>query len=126
MHSKYPNVFKPIKIGPVEIKNRFYASPHVNPLTVPNGGPSEDYIHYIAARARGGCGLVMVSLAALERSRFVLPSPHLKETIPQFAELARVIHAADAKIFGELWYWWGAGGQWGPLSPPAPGMSASA
>ena len=33
MHAKYPNVFNPIKLGPVEIPNRFFFSPHGVHLT---------------------------------------------------------------------------------------------
>ena len=28
MHPKYPHVFSPMKLGPVEIENRFYFAPH--------------------------------------------------------------------------------------------------
>ena len=34
MHSRYPRVFSPIELGPVEIPNRFYFSPHGVALTV--------------------------------------------------------------------------------------------
>ena len=90
MHPKYPNIFKPIKIGPIEIANRFYQSPHVNPLTNFDGGPTDDYIAYVIQRVKGGCGLVLQSFCSLDRSRYVLPSPHNKAALSQFATFHQV------------------------------------
>ena len=47
---KYPHVFSPIRLGPVEVKNRFYFSPHGNPLSV-GMGPSDGFAYYYAERA---------------------------------------------------------------------------
>lgn len=125
MHPRYPHIFSPIKVGPVDIPNRFYSSPHVCPLTTHAGAPSDDYIAYYMARVKGGCGLVILSLAAHDRSRYVGPSPYLKETVPAFRELTTQVHAANAKIFGQLWYWWGAPGHWSSFSTPAPALTPS-
>jgi 2,4-dienoyl-CoA reductase-like NADH-dependent reductase (Old Yellow Enzyme family)/thioredoxin reductase len=125
MHPKYPKMFSPIKLGPIEIPNRFYSSPHATPLVTARGGPTQDYINYNVERTKGGAGLLIVSVSALERSRFVQPSAYPKENIAGYRAFADAVHAAGGKVFGELWYWWGAAGPWGPLSPPAPSMSAS-
>lgn len=125
MHPKYPKMFSPIKLGPIEIPNRFYSSPHATPLVTARGGPTQDYINYNVERTKGGTGLLIVSVSALERSRFVQPSAYPKENIAGYRAFADAVHAAGGKVFGELWYWWGAAGPWGPLSPPAPSMSAS-
>jgi len=125
MHPKYPHVFSPIRLGPAQIANRFYESPHICPFTTPAGGPSADFIAYYLARVRGGCGLVIVSMAVHDRSRYVQPSPYRKETIPEFRALTEAVHEAGGKIFGQLWYWWGASGHWDPLSTPAPALTPS-
>src|SRR5438477_8145314 len=125
MHAKYPNVFKPIKLGPVELKNRFYQSPHIIPHTSPQGAPTEDSCAYVAERAKGGVGLVMTSMSVPARGRGVLPTPHLKENIPAFRKLADAVHAAGAKYIVELWYHWGRPGVWANWSHPAPIMSPS-
>lgn len=125
MHPKYPHVFSPIKLGPVDIPNRFYSSPHICPLTTSTGAPSEDFIHYYTERVRGGCGLAILSLAGHERSIFVQPSPYPKENIPAFRALADAVHEAGGKIFGQIWYWWGTPGHWDPMSPPMPALTPS-
>lgn len=125
MHPKYPKIFSPIRLGPVEVANRFYLSPHASPLVDARGGPSDEYISYKMERVKGGTGLLIVSMSALERSRFVQPTCFPEETVPGLKVLCDEVHAEGGRIFGELWYWWGAAGPWGPLSPPAPSMSAS-
>ena len=40
--AKYPHVFSPIKIGPVEVRNRFYFSPHGTPLTAASESGSQE------------------------------------------------------------------------------------
>ncbi len=125
-HPKYPNIFSPIRLGPIELPNRFYFSPHGTALTV-GTRPSDDYTHYNVARVKdNGCGLVVSSLVVHDRGVSYQPSPYPAENIPSFRAMADAVHAAGGKIFGQLWYWWGSLGQWQPLSPPAPSLGASA
>src|SRR5438094_6502354 len=125
-HPAYPNIFKPIRLGPVEIPNRFYFSPHGVPLSV-GSAPGEDFIAYNVERVKdGGCGLVITSMTVHERGRAFQPSPFLKENIPAFRAMTEALHAAGGRFFGELWYWWGMYGHWQPLSTPAPSLGPSA
>ena len=125
MHPKYPNIFKPIRLGPVELPNRFYMSPHAVPMAV-GTKPSDDYIHYNVERVKNdGCGLIILTMTLHGRSRIFQPSPHPKENIPVFRVLADAIHDAGGKIFGEPYYQWATFGQWQPLSPPAPAFGPS-
>jgi 2,4-dienoyl-CoA reductase-like NADH-dependent reductase (Old Yellow Enzyme family) len=125
-HPTYPHVVAPLKIGPVTVPNRFYASPHAVPHTNPGGGPSEDFTAYYEARVRdGGCGLVTLSMIIPERTKGVQPRPHAPQNVGDFRTFVDRIHAHGAKVFGELWYWWGRPGQWTKLSPPAPSFNAS-
>jgi 2,4-dienoyl-CoA reductase-like NADH-dependent reductase (Old Yellow Enzyme family) len=125
MNPRYPNIQRAIKLGPVELKNRFYSSPHICPTTTGRGAPTEDFNAYYATRARGGPGLIMVSMSVPARARGVMPTPHLKENIPALRAMADAVHAEGAKCIVEIWYHWARPGQWGPWSPPAPALSAS-
>ena len=125
MHPRYPNVFSPIKLGPIEIPTRFFFAPHGSSLSA-GTKPSNDLVAYSVERVKGGgCGLVIVALVAHERGRTRQPSPHPKENLAAFRVFADAIHAAGGKIFGQIFYWWGGFGQWQPLSPPAPSMGPS-
>ena len=125
MHPKYPKVFSPIKLGPIELRNRFYSSPHAVPMNI-LGKPTDSFVHYNVARAKGGCGLIILSMSAHERLRSVWPNIGAKEHVAAFLVLSEAVHGAGAKIFGEPWYFWGLPGQWDPLSPPAPALTPSA
>jgi len=125
-HPKYPKMFSPIHLGPVELRNRFYFSPHGTALTV-GTMPSEDFCHYNVERVKNdGCGLVISSLVVHDRGVIYQPSPYPRENLSSFKAMADAVHAAGGKIFGQLWYWWGTLGQWQPLSPPSPSLAASA
>jgi 2,4-dienoyl-CoA reductase-like NADH-dependent reductase (Old Yellow Enzyme family) len=125
-HPRYANIFNPIRLGPIELRNRFYFSPHGTALTV-GTIPSDDFTHYNVERVkRGGCGLVISSLVVHDRGVIYQPSPYPAQNIPSFRAMADAVHEAGGKIFGQLWYWWGTLGQWQPLSPPAPSLAASA
>src|SRR5688572_26395931 len=116
MHAKYPKVFSPIKLGPIELRNRFYSSPHAVPMNI-LGKPTDGFVHYNVARAKGGCGLIILSMSAHERLRSVWPNIGAKEHTAAFRILTDAVHEAGAKIFGEPWYFWGLPGQWDALSP---------
>jgi 2,4-dienoyl-CoA reductase-like NADH-dependent reductase (Old Yellow Enzyme family) len=125
MHPKYPNVFSPLKLGPVEIPTRFFFAPHGSALSA-GTKPADDLVAYSAERVKGGgCGLVIVAMVLHERGRTRQPSPHPPENIAAFRVLTDAIHDAGGKIFGEAFYWWGGYGQWQPLSPPAPSLGPS-
>ena len=49
---KYENLFKPIKIGPVEIKNRIGMAPMNLFFSEPDGSVSEQQMAYYAAVLR--------------------------------------------------------------------------
>lgn len=124
MHAKYPTMFSPIKLGPVEVPNRFYSSPHAVPMTI-MGKPTDDFVHYNLARAKGGCGLINLSLATHGRIKLPWTNIGPKEHIPAFRVLTDAVHKVGTKVFGEPWYFWGLPGQWSMLSPPAPGLGPS-
>jgi 2,4-dienoyl-CoA reductase-like NADH-dependent reductase (Old Yellow Enzyme family) len=125
MHPKYPNVFRPISLGPVRLPNRYYFSPHGLPLTV-GCGPSNDLVSYCTERVRdGGCGLVILSCTVHDRGRHYQPCPYPKQSIGAFQVLADAVHAAGGRIFAQLWYNWNAPGHWQPLAPAAPTLAPS-
>ena len=124
-HPKYPNVFSPVSLGPVELANRYYFSPHGVPLTF-GCAPSNDLVAYCTERVKdGGCGLVILSCTLHSRARSYQPCPYPPETVPAFRALADAVHEAGGKIFGQLWYHWLGAGHWQPMGPSAPSFAPS-
>ncbi len=60
MALKYPELFKPLKIGGVTIKNRVVMTPmHLGGRMDSTGNMTEEVIDYFEARAKGGFGLII-------------------------------------------------------------------
>lgn len=54
----FAHILSPIKIGPVELKNRIALAPMNETMSGVNGESTEQMLAYFAARAKGGTGLV--------------------------------------------------------------------
>ena len=54
----FENMFKPIKVGPVELKNRIVLAPMNETMSGVNGEATEQMQAYFAARAKGGAAMV--------------------------------------------------------------------
>jgi 2,4-dienoyl-CoA reductase-like NADH-dependent reductase (Old Yellow Enzyme family) len=55
----YPNTFSPVKIGPLELKNRLVMAPLTRQVAEADGTPTAEMAAYYARRARGGIGLII-------------------------------------------------------------------
>ena len=58
----YPNLFKPLKLRGLTLKNRIMSSPNMLFQTV-GGTPTDFYIGYLEHKARGGAGIVSLGEA---------------------------------------------------------------
>jgi 2,4-dienoyl-CoA reductase-like NADH-dependent reductase (Old Yellow Enzyme family) len=128
MTDRYPNVFRPIDIGPIQVPNRFYLPPHGVPLvtTGPHGSsvPSSFFVEYYRERARGGVGLLVHSITVPPFTKRLACAAY-EGSVPAFAAVAEAVHAEGAKIFAQLHYASLTGGTWGPLTPQLPILGAS-
>jgi 2-enoate reductase len=110
MKEKYYNLFDPIKIGKLEIKNRFVMAP-IGPggLCDADGTYNERGVEYYVERAKGGTGLIMTGVTMVENDieKCALPSmpcPTLNPLnfITTGKKMTERIHAYGAKIFLQL------------------------
>ena len=62
----YPNVFRPLKIGPVTAKNRIEIAPAVPILATEDGMVTESLIAYTREMAKSGAGIVTVGDSAVD------------------------------------------------------------
>ncbi len=124
-HSRYPNIFSLLRLGPVEVSTRFFFAPHGSALAV-GSKPADDLIAYSAARVKdGGCGLVVIPVAIHERARTRQPSAHPVENIAAFQAYADAIHAAGGKCFAQCLYHWLGAGSWQVNGTATPALSPS-
>ena len=97
MHPRYPHVFRPVQIGPVEVPNRFYFAPHGVSLGA-GTKPTADFVSYSVERVKGGCGLVINSLPVHERGSVSRATPFPKENVPAFRVMADAVHEAGEGV----------------------------
>ncbi|MBU2699987.1 2-enoate reductase [Sporomusaceae bacterium BoRhaA] len=110
MKQQHANLFNPIKIGTLEIKNRIVMGP-MGPggLTTEDGVYNEKGVEYYVARAKGGAGLILTGVTYVENEieKSAMPSMACPTLNPvNFVKTAKImterIHAYDAKIFLQL------------------------
>lgn len=63
---KYPNLFKPVKIGDVLFKNRIFSAPTGHPDVTLDGEFTEDAITYYERKAQGGAAAVTLGEAIVD------------------------------------------------------------
>lgn len=103
------NLFKPIRIGSVEIKNRIAFAPlSTQGLVASDGTLNQRGIAYYREIAKGGAGLIITGVAKVENEveceiigdhGRLLVTPHI---VPQMGELAEILHCYGAKLFVQL------------------------
>lgn len=67
--SEYPNLFEPGTIGEHTVRNRLVMPPMGTNYANETGGVTDRMVEYYAERARGGVGLIIVEVAAVEYPR---------------------------------------------------------
>ena len=103
--SRYPNLFSPLQLGPVTVRNRIMQTAHVK-LFTHNGVDSQRNLHYQVERAKGGAGLLITG------NRLVHPTsttgmPRFswgfhREAIAGDRRMTEAVHEHGAAIFAQL------------------------
>jgi len=98
----YPNLFKPLKVRELTLKNRIMSAPNMLFRTA-SGKPDDYYIGYIEHKARGGAGIVNLGECAVCDGGYHTPGPIMDfEFLPEWSEVAAVIHEHNAIASVEL------------------------
>lgn len=110
MFKKYAKLFEPVKIGQLELKNRFAMAP-MGPLGLSDaeGGFNQRGIDFYVERARGGVALIITGVTFVDNEieEHAMPSVpcsthdgvHFVRTA---RELTERVHAYDARIFLQM------------------------
>ena len=98
-------LFSPIKIGSMELRNRFIQSPMYVAMSESDGRITEREIAYHAARARGGFALLRPGVVSVHPYGYDLPNcPAISSDnhIPGWEKLAKAVHAYGAKLAPQI------------------------
>jgi 2,4-dienoyl-CoA reductase-like NADH-dependent reductase (Old Yellow Enzyme family)/thioredoxin reductase len=97
---EFANLLSPIKVGTIQLNNRFIIPPMATNLAK-DGTVGQEMIDYWVARARGGWGLLMVEFTAVDPLGKIGPGhPCLwsDEFIPGLSKLTEAVHKHGARI----------------------------
>ena len=101
----YQNLFSPIKIGKVEIKNRTAMMPmgvFSNRMMNPDGSYTKDGADYYIERAKGGTGLIITGLVPIEDHGIGCINKDPESYIKKQKYLVDGIHKYGAKVFIQM------------------------
>ena len=107
---KYQELFTPVKVGSITIKNRFAMAP-MGPLGLAdaNGGWNQRGIDYYVERAKGGTGLIITGVTFFDQvvekqDPSTVPNPLYKPVsfVKTSCEMTERVHAYGSKIFLQL------------------------
>jgi len=96
-------VFTPVTIGPVTLRNRVIRSAAFENMAYGNN-PSQDLFNYHTAVARGGVGMTTLAYASVNRSGLSFDGQlwMREEIVPQLREITDAVHEAGAKCSIQL------------------------
>jgi 2,4-dienoyl-CoA reductase-like NADH-dependent reductase (Old Yellow Enzyme family) len=102
----YPHLFSPTQIGPLHIKNRLLMSAmSINFGVDEKGYVSDQLVQYLATRARGGVGMMLVGGGGVHPDGIELPDlPALWDDgcIPALSKMVAVIKPHDCRFGMQL------------------------
>ncbi|MBT3310498.1 MAG: FAD-dependent oxidoreductase [Desulfobacteraceae bacterium] len=97
MSDQFQNLFTPIRIKNVDIRNRIVSTGHGTGLGE-NKIPGQPIIDYHVERAKGGCGLIVVEIAGVHKSTAAPLIGWDERLIPEYKKLTDAVHEHGAKI----------------------------
>lgn len=103
--SIYNKLFEPGMIGKLRIRNRIISSPMERNYANRDGSVSQLYIDHLAAKARGGLGLIITEATYVDplgKGRDFELGVYDDSQIPGLRRLGEAVHAHGAKIGLEL------------------------
>lgn len=104
-NAHFPNLFSPLRIGNLEVPNRFVVPALTTNFAEENGDVGDRLINYLEARAAGGFGLVVTENLGVHASGRVMPRMGMADTderIVHLARLAKAVKSHGALLFGQI------------------------
>ncbi len=106
MTSRYPNLFSPLKLRNITLKNRICSTGHDTCLAT-HTIPGEALAAYHRSRAEGGAGLIVIEVAGVhESSRYTADMILATDDrcIPGYRQIADACHDSGCVVIGQLFH----------------------
>jgi 2,4-dienoyl-CoA reductase-like NADH-dependent reductase (Old Yellow Enzyme family)/thioredoxin reductase len=115
-------LFSPLRLGPVELANRIVSTAHQTTL-VHDHLPTDDFVAYHEARAKGGAGLIVLEATAVHESGRLTQhtlAGYRDEIAAGYRRVCAAVQPHGTKLFVQLFH----GGRELIASPPRPAALA--
>ena len=106
MATLFPNLFSPLRVRNVTLKNRIGSTGHDTCLAN-HTLPGDALAAYHRARAKGGAGLIVLEVSGVHESARYTADMMLAtsdDCIPGFRKIAEACHEYDCIVFGQLFH----------------------
>jgi 2,4-dienoyl-CoA reductase-like NADH-dependent reductase (Old Yellow Enzyme family)/thioredoxin reductase len=115
---------RPLRLGPVELPNRIVSTAHQTTL-VHEHLPTDDFVAYHEARARGGTGLIVLEATAVHPSGLLTAHTlggYLPEIAAGYERVAAAVRSHGTRLFVQLFH---GGREQIASAPRAPALAPS-
>jgi 2,4-dienoyl-CoA reductase-like NADH-dependent reductase (Old Yellow Enzyme family)/thioredoxin reductase len=106
LSSVYSNLLSPLRLGQVEIQNRIVSTAHQTTL-VHDHLPTDDFVAYHEARARGGAGLIVLEATAVDASGLLTSHTlcgYLPDIVGGYRRVAASVQPHGTRLFVQLFH----------------------
>lgn len=128
MNGSVTALFRPIRIGTLDLPNRIVMAPMTRAFAV-DGVPDERHAAYYRRRAEGGVGLILSEGTVIERPTSFnepgIPFFHGERPLTGWQRVIDAVHAADGRMGPQLWHTGATKGPKPDWVPDAPVESPS-
>lgn len=93
---KFKNMFSPIQIGPMTVKNRFVVPPMGNNFANSDGTWSDESVAYYGERAKGQFGLITIEATVVHKGAKGGPKKPCEGKTN--SEIAAKLHVAESSV----------------------------
>jgi 2,4-dienoyl-CoA reductase-like NADH-dependent reductase (Old Yellow Enzyme family) len=121
----YRHLLEPIRLGPVELRNRVVSTSHQTSL-VHDHVPTDDLVAYHEARARGGAAAIFIEATAVHPSGLLTAHTiggFLPAIVPAYRRLGDAVREHGSRLFLQLFH---GGREQISVAPRAPAVAPSA
>ena len=102
--STHESLFQPLRVGPLELKNRVIFGPHTTEFGR-DGLPTSRHTAYYAERARGGVGMIVTESSYVHKSSLSKANSVLScdpAVVTPLIRIADAVHIHDVPVVGQL------------------------
>ena len=104
MTETFPNLFSPLAVGSYTLRNRIMNTGHAAHHQLPDGTPSEAYVHYLRERAKGGAGIIVTghTVPVYDGETTLAFTNFHDGIVPVYRRIADAVHEFDVPVLAQL------------------------